>query len=269
MDIFSFITNELLRFKCENFQIWKDGRCTGGGLYDGTVTVCANGISEAFKIEFDKSKAVEIECYEEYCKVSAQDNRVVLRSASGMECTILAHHDTISCLRFSLEEYGCYVEYYGKPSISGLRSAPISEAKFPSKKNEYRDEMYEDIRLMLRDNTYNPATIDLQAEVVAFASKKYMEFYDSYASEDRERILEPIRNHIFRDTWSLLYSEILPGASGVFLDGVVSDAKEWYDHLTRTPRLNVRGYISSFYSALRSSDDVDYSHCIARYAITP
>lgn len=267
VDIFSTITNEPLQFRCENFQKWKEGRCIEGGYFDGTVSITYGDSSGTFRVDLDKSGPVETTLHEDYTKVSELNGKAVLRSSTGRELTIIANRDVISCLRFSLDDVRSNIEYYGKASQTHLRAAPRREVKFPSKKDEYRGEMYEDLRFMLRDNTYVPAPIDLQAEVVAFASRKYMEFYDSYSSEDRGSILEPMRNHIFKDTWSLLYSEILPGASGVFLDGIVGDAKEWYDNLTSVPRLNVRSYISCYYAALHSSEDVNYSSFIARYAM--
>ena len=267
VDIFSLITNEPLQFRCENFQKWKDGRCIESGYYDGTVSITSKDSPGMFHVDFDKDGSVETTLHEDYKKVSELNGKAVLRSSTGRELTIIANRDDISCLRFSQDDVRSNIEYYGKACRTHLRTIPGREIKFPSKKDEYRSEMYEDLRFMLRDNTYVPTPIDLQAEVVAFASRKYMEFYDNYISDDRGSILEPMRNHIFKDTWSLLYSEILPGASGVFLDGIVSDAKEWYDNLTKIPRLNVRSYLTCYYAALHSTDGVNYASFISRYAM--
>lgn len=266
MDILSQKTaGAPIEFICENFQIWKEGRCTDRGYFDGTVTITGYDGNQ-FSINFDKPSHPDMVLPENYTVDGKQDGNVMLSDKDGMVCTIISYRDEISCLRFTLYD-NSIIEYYGKVHSFSLNAAPKKGTiKFVSKKNEYKPEIIRDLRDMCRNKTYVPAPIDCQIEIVAFASKKFMEFYDENCHlVDSDTVIESMRNQIFKDTWSLFYSEIIPGVTGLFLDGVVSDAKEWYDILTVKPGINVRQFLSEYYSYLKSGGDKSVMLLFSKY----
>ena len=265
MDILFLMTQSPLSFQCEHYRIWRDRHCYKEGFFDGKVSISTVQDS-VYGISLDKESPVELSLGATFMLVRNSGDMITLRSNNSTECSVLSFRDEVSCVRISLNQSGEEIEFYGKLDRSAVRTAPARERRLPSKKDEYREEMINEVRLMYRNNTYAPAPIDIQAEIVAFASRKFMEFYDNYHENDRDTILEPMRAHIFKDTWSLMYTEIQPGIGGAFLDGVVSDAKEWYDNLTKNPSMKVRMYVASFYQALYSSLEVDYSLFLARFA---
>lgn len=265
MDIISQISEGPVSFICENYRIWNDNRCTGGSYYNGIITIAATS-SDSYQISIEGETPVEMNLDEPLAFFSEQGNKATLRSVGGRECTFISQGGSITCMRVTLGNRTSFVEYYGKVQSSGMRTAPKREIKLPSKKNEYRDELYEELRLLLRENIYSPGEIDIQAEIVAYASKKFMEFYDSYHDQDRDTLLEPMRKHIFTDTWTLIYSEILKGRTGMYLDGLVADAREWYDNLTRNPGVNVRYYIARYYEGLHAPQQSNLSLLLGRYA---
>lgn len=94
-------------------------------------------------------------------------------------------------------------------------------------KPQYLEEMILDMRNVIKENTVDISIIDMQAEVVFFSLKKFMEYLDSDNSDSLGE-QEEMRNRIFREA-SLAMQDLHPMWAESDDRNPISDAREWYD----------------------------------------
>lgn len=98
-------------------------------------------------------------------------------------------------------------------------------------KPQYLEEMILDLRNVIKENTVDITVIDMQAEVVFFSLKKFIEYCQEngfYPFPGQEET----RESIFREA-SLAMQDLHPMWAESDDKNPISDAKEWYDNATR------------------------------------
>lgn len=94
-------------------------------------------------------------------------------------------------------------------------------------KPQYLEEMILDLRNVIRENTVDISIIDMQAEVVFFSLKKFMEYLDGDDSDSLGE-QEEMRDRIFREA-SLAMQDLHPLWAESDDMNPINDAREWYD----------------------------------------
>lgn len=109
----------------------------------------------------------------------------------------------------------------------------------PRLKPRYTKEIVKILRQILKDNTVDVYTIDMQATVIAFSLKEFFSYLKS--TNDSDDIIYQMRNHIFKEA-----AAVMQDMYDIYTEHPNNDAREWYDKASQEMLL-------ARYSGIRTS----------------
>lgn len=122
----------------------------------------------------------------------------------------------------------------------------FNNGKISSFKRAFIDDLAEQYRKLLKENTVNIAIIDHQFACVSFSLKKYNSLKASYNNVD-----DALRAQVFKDTASII-SEFYP----IFGNEALDIARSWYNQLLATPHF-AEAFLDYYYTQLEQGNSID------------
>lgn len=121
----------------------------------------------------------------------------------------------------------------------------INNGRMPSFKRDFIDELADQYRKLLKENTVSLAIIDHQFACVAFSLKKYISLKEKYNNNE-----EALKNQIFKDTFSII-SEFYR----IFDNKAMIIARSWFDQLLRAN--NTESFLDYYFGQLEQGNAID------------
>lgn len=121
----------------------------------------------------------------------------------------------------------------------------INNGRMPSFKRDFIDELADQYRKLLKENTVRLAIIDHQFACVAFSLKKYISLKEKYNNNE-----EALKNQIFKDTFSII-SEFYR----IFDNKAMIIARSWFDQLLRAN--NTESFLDYYFGQLEQGNAID------------
>lgn len=121
----------------------------------------------------------------------------------------------------------------------------INNGRMPSFKRDFIDELADQYRKLLKENTVSLAIIDHQFACVAFSLKKYISLKEKYNNNE-----EALKNQIFKDTFSII-SEFYR----IFANKAMIIARSWFDQLLRAN--NTESFLDYYFGQLEQGNAID------------
>ena len=112
-------------------------------------------------------------------------------------------------------------------------------------KPRYTEEIVRILRQILKDNTVDVYTIDMQATVIAFSLKEFFSYLKS--TNDSEDTIYLMRNHIFKEA-----AAVMQDMYDIYTEQPNNDAREWYDKASQE-------ILIERYSGVRTSAEIMFS----------
>ena len=127
-------------------------------------------------------------------------------------------------------------------------------------KESFKREIVADYIKLLKENTVNLYIINHQAEMIAFAYKKYRELVD-YGFEDTPQF----REDIFDLTWTII-SEFYPIVGGN-VEHAIRDVENIFKAFVEKKLGHPDKYIELYYGALNGNIDINLTDLYAKYCL--
>ena len=121
----------------------------------------------------------------------------------------------------------------------------INNGRMPSFKRDFIDELADQYRKLLKENTVSLAIIDHQFACVAFSLKKYISLKEKNNNNE-----EALKNQIFKDTFSII-SEFYR----IFDNKAMIIARSWFDQLLRAN--NTESFLDYYFGQLEQGNAID------------
>lgn len=121
----------------------------------------------------------------------------------------------------------------------------INNGRMTSFKRDFIDELADQYRKLLKENTVSLAIIDHQFACVAFSLKKYISLKEKYNNNE-----EALKNQIFKDTFSII-SEFYR----IFDNKAMIIARSWFDQLLRAN--NTESFLDYYFGQLEQGNAID------------
>ena len=121
----------------------------------------------------------------------------------------------------------------------------INNGRMPSFKRDFIDELADQYRKLLKENTVSLAIIDHQFACVAFSLKKYISLKEKYNNNE-----EALKNQIFKDTFSII-SEFYR----IFDNKAMIIARSWFDQLLKAN--NTESFLDYYFGQLEQGNAID------------
>ena len=121
----------------------------------------------------------------------------------------------------------------------------INNGRMPSFKRDFIDELADQYRKLLKENTVSLAIIDHQFACVAFSLKKYISLKEKYNNNE-----EALKNQIFKDIFSII-SEFYR----IFDNKAMIIARSWFDQLLRAN--NTESFLDYYFGQLEQGNAID------------
>lgn len=128
-------------------------------------------------------------------------------------------------------------------------------------KKSFRKEIVSDYIKLLKDNTANIYIINHQAEIVAFAYKKYKELVSS-GYEDTEEL----RTAIFDDTWTVI-AEFFPIIGTSAGSPAIKDVEKTFQAFTDDKLGFPDEYVHMYYYNLNNNTNVNLTDLYTKYCL--
>lgn len=122
----------------------------------------------------------------------------------------------------------------------------INNGRMPSFKRDFIDELADQYRKLLKENTVSLAIIDHQFACVAFSLKKFISLKTNYNNDE-----EALKNQIFKDTFSII-SEFYR----IFDNNAMAIARSWFDQLLAIPH-HTESFLDYYYEQLEQGNSID------------
>lgn len=121
----------------------------------------------------------------------------------------------------------------------------INNGRMSSFKRDFIDELADQYRKLLKENTVSLAIIDHQFACVAFSLKKFILLKTNYNNDE-----EALKNQIFKDTFSII-SEFYR----IFDNNAMAIARSWFDQLLRAN--NTESFLDYYFGQLEQGNAID------------
>lgn len=147
----------------------------------------------------------------------------------------------INYLRFAMTSPDRILEFYDNV----VSFDDMDKRSIPSFKKDFIDEIADQYRKLLKENTVSLAIIDHQFACIAFSLKKYISLKAMYNNAE-----EALKDQIFKDTFSII-SEFYP----IFGNEAMDIARSWFDQLLRAH--NTESFLDYYYGQLEQGNSID------------
>jgi hypothetical protein len=253
------LVNKSFKFACERFEEWENGNCTSKGPLNALITVDVQGnevnvllegidnISIKKQVTFSTigglGMSVDLGDRLQY----VNPNFTVMDSENPVVFHVFYNGVKINCLRFAMILPERIIEFYGNViSFDGMDKRSFNNGRLPSFKKDFIDDLADQYRKLLKENTVSLAIIDHQFACVAFSLKKYNSLKAMYNNAE-----DALKTQIFKDTSSII-SEFYP----IFGNTALDIASSWYDQLLATTHYT-ESFLNYYYSQLDQGNSID------------
>ena len=251
------LVNRSFKFASRRFEEWMGGNCISEGSLNALITVTVDGdevnvcLEDVDEIRIEKK--ISFASIGSGLSVDLGDRLQYLNTDFNMSdpvCPVLFHvfynGGEINYLRFAMTSPDRIIEFYGNViSFDGMDKKSINNGRMPSFKRDFIDELADQYRKLLKENTVSLAIIDHQFACIAFSLKKYISLKAMYNNAE-----EALKNQIFKDTFSII-SEFYP----IFGNEAMDIARSWFDQLLRAH--NTESFLDYYYGQLELGNSID------------
>lgn len=148
----------------------------------------------------------------------------------------------INYLRFAMTSPDRILEFYDNV----VSFDDMDKRSIPSFKKDFIDEIADQYRKLLKENTVSLAIIDHQFACVAFSLKKYVLLKATYKNAEKA-----LKDQVFRDTYS-----IIAEFYHIFSDKAREIASSWYDQLLASDYYT-ESFLDYYYGQLEQGNPID------------
>lgn len=256
----NFLANKSLKFVADRFEEWMGGQCISQGPSNAVITLTATNNSIAAAIE----GADSLRLYKSPSFSPFSDSGVSVDLGDRLQylnpffaqgdplepilCHVFYGNRTISYIRFAMSSPDRIIEFYGKTvTFDGMPRIEFTPGqRIPSFKSLFVDDIANQYRLLLKENTATLAIVDHQLACVAFSLNKY--FTLTAMVEDET---EAIRDQVFKDASSII-SQYYP----IFGNEALDIARNWYNQLAVNPS-HTESFLHYYFGQLQASEAID------------
>ena len=251
------LVNKSFKFVSDRYEEWMAGTCISEGSLSALITVTVKG--EEVNVSLEGADEIRIDKEISFASIgfgSSVDLGDKLQYLnpnfimSDPVCPVLFHvfytGGEINFLRFAMTFPDRIIEFYGNVvSFDGMDKLDINKGRIPSFKRDFIDELADQYRKLLKENTVSLAIIDHQFACVAFSLKKYISLKAMYNNAE-----EALKDQIFKDTFSNI-SEFYP----IFRNEAMDIARSWFDQLLKAH--NTESFLDYYYGQLELGNSID------------
>ena len=257
----NYLANKAISFEVVRYEEWSGGRCLSQGLLSARIISYVSSDSISFKLDGVDSLRIHNDgvygLIREDGSGDLGDRIQYINNALGfaefdpldpITCQIFYDGRRIDHIRFAMTVPDRIIEFYGSvESFDGTaRPDLVSGKRLPSLKNKFIEDLAEQYRCLLKENTVNLAIIDHQMSTIAFCLRKYLDILAMV--DDTDQVL---RLQVFKDVSSLV-SQYYP----IFAGGALDDARNWYFTVVEnTAKAEV--FIRYYYGQIALGRDID------------
>ena len=256
----NILANKSLVFLANRYEEWSGGMCLSQGPINAEITATAG--AESISFEVTGAESLRMNKQASFALISdagmsmdigtrLQYFNPFFREGDPLNiilCQVFYEGRTISYIRFAMSWPDRIIEFYGNTiSFDGLSRPEAEQGKrLPSFKRIFIDDIASQYRLLLKDNTVNPAVIDHQLACVAYSAKVFLKI--NAMTEDNDDVF---KEQVFRDV-----SSIISEFYSLFIGGALNIAKDWYNYVVDNP-IRAEKFVEYYYTKLDAGQTID------------
>ena len=256
----NFLSNKSIQFVADRFEEWMGGQCVSQGPSGAIIklTATTNNIevvvegadslrmhkTAMFSPISDSSISIDLGDRLQYLNPSFVQNDPL----EPILCHVFYNVRTIHYIRFAMSSPDRIIEFYGKTvNFDGIpRFEYSSGQRIPSLKSSFLDDIANQYRLLLKENTVTLAIIDHQLACVAFALNRYFTLNAMVKDEKDE-----LKDQVFKDVSSII-SQYYP----IFGNEAMDIARNWYNQCAANPN-NTESFLQYYFGQLQAGKSID------------
>ena len=258
----NYLANKPLKFNADRYEEWMQGQCISQGASSAVITAEIIGSQIHFRIEnADDLRIAEGVFYNLADDSSDLGSRIqyvksdTLNPIDPIVCHLFYEGRTLTYIRFAMTSPDRIIEFYGKYESFDSTEKPALEMGRPHFKPQFKEELADLYRSLLKRNTINLAIIDHQFAVVAFSLRKYCALYAINEAPD-----ETVKERIFIDASSVV-SQFYP----YFVDEALDDARKWFYQILNLAPNAPDVLIEYYYHQLLNGVNFNYPKIFAAF----
>lgn len=256
----NFLANKSIEFAADRFEEWMGGQCLSHGPSNAIIKLTATNNSIDAVIE--GADSLSISKTASFSPISDSGVSVDLGDrlqylnpyfAQGdplepILCHVFYRGRTISYLRFAMSSPDRIIEFYGKTvTFDGMPRIEYTPGqRIPSFKRAFIDDIADQYRLLLKENTETLAIVDHQFACVAFSLNKLFTLTAMAEDEHGE-----LKEQVFKDASSII-SQYYP----IFGNEALDIARNWYNQFIVNPN-HVESFLHYYYEHLQAGESID------------
>ena len=256
----NFLANKSFKFVANRFEEWMGSSCISQGPSNAIITLTATNNSITAVIEGAES----LRLYKSPSFSPISNTGVSTDLGDRLQyfnpyfaqedpldpilCHILYSNRTIRYIRFATSSPDRIIEFYGKTvTFDGMpRYEFTAGQRIPSFKSSFIDDIANQYRLLLKENSATLAIIDHQFACVAFSLNKY--FALTAMAEDKT---DTIKGQVFKDASSII-SRYYP----IFGNEALDIARNWYNQFAVNPD-NAESFLQYYFDQLQAGKTIN------------
>ncbi len=210
----NFLANKSFVFLSDRYEEWMGGSCISQGSISAKITSNADENGITFVVEGADSLRMKKQVI--FAPIDAsgvsmdmgirlQYLNPIFRQGDPLDvilCHVFYEGRTISYIRFAMSYPDRIIEFYGKTiSFDGMeRPEIIAGRRLPGFKSLFIDEIADQYRQLLKENSVSLAIVDHQMACVAFSLKKLFTLKAMVDDTD-----DALQDQVFKDSSSIIY----------------------------------------------------------------
>lgn len=253
------LVNKSFKFASHRFEEWTEGVCISEAPLNAMITVEVQG--DQVNVSLEGIESIRINKKVTFSAIGESGMSIDLGDRlqylnpnfimTDSVCPILFHvfynEGEINYLRFAMTLPDRIIEFYGDVvSFDGVDKQYTNNGRMSSFKREFVDDIADQYRKLLKENTVNLAIIDHQFACIAFSLKKYISLKTIYNNEG-----EALKAQVFKDTSSII-SEFYP----IFGNEAVDIANNWYNQLLSRAH-HAESFLNYYLGQLEQGNPID------------